>query len=301
MQRADYFTVYLQPTYLTSVPQYCDNRNGAVNAGHFCSGIKQKNQTGGVLSKKAQQKIKNAVNWLVLAAPTKWVYQRSTQKRFRFKISLITLTLPTNSQLHSDTFIKRQLLHPFLQFASYKWQLVNYIWKAETQSNGNIHFHITTDTFVHHKDLRRAWNCQLDRHGYIDKFEEAHGHRNPNSTDVHAVKNVRNLGAYMCKYMAKNEPDKRPVNGKLWSASYNLSCKKKLVFEHFEVTNSELNWLATHKDVLKKTTDHFEILCYKPKVLLNLPEGNLRTKVQEHIASIRHNWQDQPPLITYTV
>ncbi len=245
--------------------------------------------------------MKNSINWLLLAAPKKWVFQKSTNKRFQFKINFITLTLPTSDQKHTDTYIKRELLHPFLISVGYSHNLKNYIWKAETTKNGTIHFHITTDTFIHYKDLRRAWNKQLERHGYIDEFESRNGHRNPNSTDVHAVINVKNLGAYMCKYLTKNDDTRRAIVGKLWSASSNLSASNKLTLDSFDLPVEEYNSFCNYKDVKTIHKDFFSLHFFNPSIWFNLFSGILKQHVMDHIAAIKHNWAESPPLLTYTI
>jgi hypothetical protein len=97
-----------------------------------------------------------------------------------------------------------------------------YLWRAETQKNGSLHFHISTNIVIHHKILRDYWNSCLEPLGYIDAFEREHGHRNPNSTDIHSVYKVKNLGAYLAKYMAKKN-EYRPVQGRQWFLSSSLS------------------------------------------------------------------------------
>lgn len=79
-----------------------------------------------------------------------------------------------------------------------------YIWRAEAQENGNIHFHITTDVYIPQMGLRKDWNSCCDILGYTTRFEIKHGHREPNSTDVHSVKHVRSLVSYLAKYLGKN-------------------------------------------------------------------------------------------------
>lgn len=301
MRNADYFTLYVQPTYVTLVPQYEGAKRSRSNKGHFEKNVITANATHGILSSKAQSKMKNAINWLILAAPKKRVYQKSTKQHFQFKINFITLTLPTANQQHSDTFIKRELLHPWLISVAYKFNLRNYIWKAETTKNGTIHFHITTDTFVHWKDIRRTWNKQLERHGYIDEFESRNGHRDPNSTDVHAVKNVKNLGAYMCKYLTKNDDTRRAITGKLWSASSNLSATNKLTIDSYDMHPSEYNKLCKDKQVKTLVKDFFTIHYFKPSMWFQMTAGIFKQQFLDHLAAIRHNWAESPPLLSYTI
>lgn len=175
----------------------------------------------GIMSGKAIQRIKTAVQWLTYLAKPKRIYMKKEDKHFTFKIGLLTLTL-SSKQEHTDREIKRLLLQPFLRRMRQQYRVRNYIWKAEAQQNGNIHFHLVIDKFIHYMDLRNTWNTIQEGQGYITRS----GIENPNSTDVHSVKNVRNLAAYLCKYLAKNEKDKRLIEGKLWDCNEELKAIK---------------------------------------------------------------------------
>lgn len=217
-----------------------------------------------VLSKKAKRKLINAVNWLIASAKTKRIYSKQAGKSFEFKLNFITLTLPTTDHNITDHEFKSKLLHNFLSTCTAKFKLSNYVWKVEAQSNGNIHAHITTDVFMPWKDVRDTWNTILRKHGVLSKYTEKHSRmdlnsylteyakgdlskfpklrkayeigvsenwQNPNTTDVHAVHKVNDLGSYLAKYFSKEEEDRRRIKGRVWSCSYNLSASNKLIVE----------------------------------------------------------------------
>lgn len=217
-----------------------------------------------VLSKKAKRKLINAVNWLIASAKTKRIYSKQAGKSFEFKLNFITLTLPTTDHNISDHEFKSKLLHNFLSTCTAKFKLSNYVWKVEAQANGNIHAHITTDVFMPWKDVRDTWNTILRKHGILSKYTEKHSQmslnsylteyakgdlskfpqlkkayeigvsenwQNPNTTDVHAVHKVNDLGSYLAKYFSKEEEDRRRIKGRVWSCSYNLSASNKLIVE----------------------------------------------------------------------
>jgi hypothetical protein len=56
------------------------------------------------------------------------------------------------------------------------------------------------------------------------------GFKNPNTTDIHALKNISNTVNYVLKYMTKLEPTKRPIMGAVWGAS---NITKKLEYPTF--------------------------------------------------------------------
>ena len=122
-----------------------------------------------------------------------------------------------------------------------------YIWKAEYQSNGQLHYHILTPSWIHYEKIRNDWNNTLEQHGFLSQWRKNYGQKVPNSTDIHAVYKLKNIEAYLMKYLSKKEkfiaPDgaiesfydendtkknDAPLEkkGKVWDCSMNLKkCK----------------------------------------------------------------------------
>lgn len=203
------------------------------------------------ISKKAAKGIREKIEWLIAQAEWKTITDPETKKRFRFKINFITLTL-SSPQCHSDKVIKSQLLNQFITELRQKFKLQNYIWRAERQKNGNLHFHITTDIYVGWQWIQRTWNRVQNKLNYIDKFEDKHGHRNPNSTDIHSVKNLKNVAAYLTKYLTKNDKNAKVIEGRQWFISQNLSKNAKMTLTEDEVSYQEINEELRHAEVEKK-------------------------------------------------
>ncbi len=157
------------------------------------------------------------------------------QEKVTYKLTFITLTLPS-MQIHSDKEIKSKCLNHFLTVLRNKFKSELYIWKAEKQENGNIHFHILCDKYIHYTKLRECWNRIINKLGYVDAYQKkmqeyykngfklsdnkndkrsetqqrkayekskAENWSNPNSTDIHSLYKVRNICTYMAKYLAK--------------------------------------------------------------------------------------------------
>lgn len=177
----------------------------------------------GKISPEAAKSIRGKIDWFLALTPTKTFLHPTFKKVYPFKVVFVTLTL-SSKQIHSDQDLKQQLLNQFLVEARKKWRVKNYLWRAESQENGNIHFHLLLDKYVHWSSLRTTWNRIQNKLGYIDRFEEQHGHRDANSTDVHSVKKVQKLARYFAKYLAKDSKY-RPITGKLWSLSDGLARK----------------------------------------------------------------------------
>jgi hypothetical protein len=167
--------------------------------------LKGKATYDGLMSPGARKRLRRAIQIMCAIAEPKSVYNQKTGKHFKFKVNFITLTLPCPQGSIPDKEIKSKVLDVWLKAAKRRFKLRSYIWRAERQGNGNLHFHIVSDTYIPYDQLRDTWNDRLNALGFIDRFEAKHGHRHPNSTDVHAIKQVKNLTAYFSKYMAKGE------------------------------------------------------------------------------------------------
>lgn len=161
---------------------------------------KGKGYQKGVLTSQSSRKLKNALELLIYTANYKTVFVAKTGTYFRYKLNFITLTLPSK-QIHSDNLIISLILSPFLESWAKHRKGFLYTWKAEVQANGNIHFHLLTNSFIHYKKLRKRWNKACEKLGYVTRS----GIDDPNSTDVHALENKKNLAGYLVSYMNKKD------------------------------------------------------------------------------------------------
>ena len=224
-----------------------------------------------IQSQKSQTRLKNALNWMLLFADKKRVYSKKgyfnskTEKvthNFYFRLAFITLTLPSR-QSHSDDYIKEHMLQSFLYWLTRYYNCL-YVWKAEAQLNGNIHFHITIDSFVPWKSIRAKWNKILSKHNYCKVLQDGSNDHGDAATQIKAVCNekkcVNDIGGYMskkdqikkkqltellkfnpdyagsmvhCKFNPQLSPEsqdrhwyKRVIDGRLWGCS-GVTYKKK--------------------------------------------------------------------------
>lgn len=205
------------------------------------------NDTKGKISNAARKKIIRAVNLMHSLSIVKKFYNHTTGRTSSVKTTLITLTLSA-PQIHCDKLIKSKCLNRFLQIMREQKKMNSYLWRAEAQKNGNIHFHIQTNICISHIELRNIWNNCQEILGYITRFKEANGHDNPNSTDIHAIYKVKNLGAYVSKYLAK-ENGYRAIVGRQWFLSRNLSKIKPISLPYYGSLAIELeNYISKYSD-----------------------------------------------------
>jgi hypothetical protein len=251
--------LYIKPTMIVSVPEFDTPKNLFSVARMENAKNLRINKHNNKLSHKAIQRIKTAINWLIVSAKEKKVFHKASGKYFKFKVNLVTLTLPDTTEKVTEQAFKKKLIHPFLVYMKKFYGLKNYVWKVEFQKNGKLHLHITTDTFINHAILRHYWNSLLKKNGFLNDFIKKHKHDNPNSTDVHSVWKVKNLGAYIAKYMSKNSDSEEIINGRIWGCNYELSDKNKCVLGfHRDEVGAEMRELfkpqIKYKDIVNKNS-----------------------------------------------
>lgn len=197
------------------------------------------------------------------------------------QVSFITLTLPAE-QRHEDHYITREVLGTFLDKCRKLGFFENYLWRAEKQGNGNIHYHIMTDSYAPFSLFRRVWYVALRKYGYLQdyqrkfqnmSFEEyreqpfnanaspttvaaryARGRRNdwqePPCIDVEFVNGSSGVSRYVSKYVSKaDDSGDLHVSGRCWGASQSVSMATKVF-----TTDPELSqfWYNAGAELMKR-------------------------------------------------
>lgn len=204
----------------------------------------------GEITPHSRRRLAKAIQLLADITEPRWLINPVTKKRIKFSLAFWTLTLSAPQYFITDHDIKKNLLEPFLRKMRTKG-LRNYIWKSELQRNGNLHFHLLTDFFTEYTEIRDIWNNCQSKLGFLQSFERKYGHSTPNSTDVKAVKDIKNLAGYLYKYMLKPSDKSKQqklssdINlqrkGKVWDCSLNLKIKNS----HYDYLTDQLyNHLA---------------------------------------------------------
>lgn len=185
--------------------------------------------------KNCKKAIENMISLVLLN------YDKKKSKEAQQFLTFVTLTLPVK-QRHTDKVL-RQLLVRFIENLTRVKGVHHYIWKAEPQKNGNIHFHLLIDRAVPNQEIQRLWNNQLNSIGYIEQYlKEKKTDVHPPTTDIHGLKKVRNTANYLMKYMTKNETYKRLIVGKLWGCA---NVTKRLEYPSFYESESFFNDLVS--------------------------------------------------------
>lgn len=216
---------------------------------------KNERMHNGNLSEAAQKNLLDCVERFYFFLNRANNQKRAKKIKSKRSLKLITLTL-ASKQEHSDNTIRKELLNQFLTELREKFALKNYIWKAEKQGNGNLHFHIITDIFIPHTEIRQIWNRIQNKLGYVNRFRDnitsfgfdfyfdlcrynnpqidsdiiinrwkkgqAEKWSNPPGTEIRQVEKVRKLRPYFAKYFGK-ACEVEPGFGRIWFASRSLT------------------------------------------------------------------------------
>lgn len=248
----------------------------------------------GIMTPFAKKKLKRAIQLMVASAKDKEAINFKTGKPFLFKVNFITLTLPSPQTTITDKQIKKECLDNFIKRMKRQCNLNNYVWRAERQKNGNLHFHMITDTYMHLEKIRNNWNAVLNKFHFINDFEQRHGHRNPNSTDVHAVWKVKNLTQYFIKYMSKGEQEGDTVEGKLWDCSKALKIKRNCEVMMEDESLDTWNKAFEDGDNQIKSDTNYCLIFLTAKKFTQYITGSLLRKWEEYLGEIRGDFIPVP-------
>jgi hypothetical protein len=181
----------------------------------------------------------------------------------------------------------------------------NYVWRVEYQKNGNLHYHIATDTFIEFWKCRSIWNRCIQKLGYIEEYQKknlgktffeylktnpitekntfeilkerfsfgsASRWENPNTVDVRAVTNAKNISFYIAKYITKSagdilnpivaERESTNTNLRLWFCSRSLSQVDKISLYLEEISDEMRECMEKIKNIKPIIYDYCEVFYF---------------------------------------
>jgi len=208
-----------------------ESENESINE----SFLKSKRKNNGFLSDHAKRKLFRAIDYLLVTSDRKKVYSKVQKKYVSFQIVFVTLTLQA-AQQHTDKEITNKCFNQLLIELSKYHNVKKYVWRAEKQENGNIHYHLLINEFIEWSELRKRWNRICNKLDYVNRYQakmqkmykngfkptqdpndkrticqqrkayiigQKSNWTSPNSTDIHDTRKVRNIKKYVGKYMTK--------------------------------------------------------------------------------------------------
>jgi hypothetical protein len=243
------------------------------------------------LTKRAKLKIMSKTELFLWVTGAKRMSNKKKIYYDKNNVTFATLTLPFK-QIHEDTEIKAICLNQFLTEIRKKYNIRYYLWKAEKTKAGALHFHILFDRFIHYGYLNKTWNRNINKLGYVDQYQKKFSSmtwetyykywcqtkykddkrsykkvfeayqkgvrenwKNPNSTDIHKLKQVKSLSKYVGKYLGEakaeisaemsKEVQCDKINGKIWFLSTALSSLKNTSVHLKGKIQKEYSYLCT--------------------------------------------------------
>lgn len=135
-------------------------------------------QFNGYMSANTSRYVKRIVeNWLTAIELNSDL--NAVDYRNKPYVTFVTLTLPSK-QVHHDNFLKDHCLNPMTKWLQDSTERTKrkgagvdaYLWRAESQKNGNLHFHLICDRWIDHEKLRNKWNQIIERLGYVTAYKK---------------------------------------------------------------------------------------------------------------------------------
>lgn len=123
------------------------------------------------ISSNAYRTLKTKIEWLYFLSKARYVKTYSGKEIFNYKMSFITLTL-SSEQKKPTKEVTNEMFDRFLTEIRNRTNMVNYIWRLEFQDNGNVHYHLITDSYLDYYFIKKIWNRIQLNNGYIKSYQD---------------------------------------------------------------------------------------------------------------------------------
>lgn len=221
--------------------------------------LKESKTYSGMVTNCSRKRLTKAIEFMITAAPEKKILM-DNGSYLKFRINFITLTISCTSKMVKGKEAHKQLLEPFLLWLKRKHGCKMYLWKAELQERGQLHYHLMTDCYVPWRWIRDKWNALQKENGYLEDYyygydEESGQQRysyDANSTDVHSIYKEKDLVGYVKKEifkyikkigseLGKDIQNKQTIEGKIWDCSLNIKQARYYATEVDSMTDYRFN------------------------------------------------------------
>lgn len=282
----------------------------------------------GQMTDGGRRRLQKAIDLLVQTSKKRRFYVPEQDKVITHQLAFITLTVSDEKNLSAREAYDLLLVH-FLQWFRRTMKVNTYIWKAEVQQRGQIHYHITTPSYIPYQKIRDKWNTLQQSAGILCDYYKKQGHYDANSTDIHGVRDIDNIGGYLQKEYVKtiqNPYDnkiRQPAEalekgeitlqefvlakeciieelkgwGKLWDCSANLKAYGRFTIIEDSATGLILNEMIAKKEIVELRLEQCAIYkTSKKRISQILPLSKLR-EYDIYLDSIR-NYKRQESVLS---
>lgn len=138
----------------------------------------------------------------------------------KFRQGFLTLTIPgVTTADHKQ--VKRLILDKFFTYCRNRLGLTDYVWTAELQKRGEIHFHCIVNTFMDKSKIRKAWIRSCQNSGIVIMSKDSVFP----STEIEKCKSYNGSKVYAAKYLSKALRSGL-INGRIWGGSHGVTGPK---------------------------------------------------------------------------
>jgi len=237
-------------------------------------------QWNGYMSPATRRKVKGIIeNYLTaLQLNTTMAFPKSFPSQEIYP-AFLTLTLPAK-QIHCDNDIKKECFLRFIEWLTTSkdrsgsgWNVKNYIWVAETQKNGNIHFHLIIDRALPKDAINRKWNQIIERLGYVTRFRNCQNF-------------IYSRGWFVRKDMLNDRVSQKQKACRATSQAFNrhdaINAEKKRQLESYKRGVAE-NWNNPPSTKIHAIQNIKKLTAYVSKYMTKAPEVNIRLNEGEKL------------------
>lgn len=211
--------------------------------------------------------------------------------------TFLTLTLPAD-QLHCDNLIKKNCFFRFIEWltgdkekGASGWGVKNYIWVAETQKNGRIHFHMIIDRALPADRINRKWNQILERLGYVTFFKM-------DQTDKY--KNGWFVDKEQMKHRLADKQKECRANGKSFNRADSVNEEKKRQLEAYK-RGAANNWNNPPSTKIHSIQNIRKLSAYVSKYMTKAPEVNIKLSEGEKLVEENGKFFIETQQVEYSI
>jgi hypothetical protein len=152
----------------------------------------------GLLTPGAKRRLTKAAELLIQLSKEHYVVNPKTGKYRKFRLAFLTLVVSDINPKRSKE-VQKTCLAPFIQWLRRVKGCTMFLWKAELQQRGQIHYHFTINVFIDKDEVRAKWNELQRKAGYLERHHDIYHNWSPPSTEIKDVKHYERIASYISK------------------------------------------------------------------------------------------------------
>lgn len=157
----------------------------------------------GAMTPGARKRMTKAVTLMCQCTKPKWITNPVNGRAHLHRLSFLTLNIFDKKNLTAADCHKK-VLHHFLQWLRRTKNVKLYIWKAEINKRGQIHYHVIFPDFIPFTEIRKVWNKLQREAGILDNYIKKFKNTNANAGNIHELRNVKKTAKYVVKELGKD-------------------------------------------------------------------------------------------------